>query len=228
MYARLARLNLAVQKDPEAMPLYEPAELTLVRDKWRAELVGYAWLSLRAQKGEVEARRWAQSLAPSGYPWDAAPHLIAARAYELLWDAYPQDPGEYVWLLRADAVVRDPDTAARHGEQVRSHFARPGKSMDYFFARVALGLESGSEALARPVQKAALCQLAYYLGRAAQARGELAQATDLYEVAVSTSEYTYNAYGYARRQLDEWRRADLPFEKSWSPSAPPTPVAALR
>jgi hypothetical protein len=144
-----------------------------------------------------------------------------------LWDAYKVDPGEYVWLLRADAVMRDPEMARRHGDEVRSYFARPGKSMDRFLARVTLGLESEDAVVQRPLAKTDLCQVAYYLGVAAQARGELAKAADYYEVAVSTSSYTYNAYGYARRQLDEWRRADLPVETSWIPSDRHGSVAAL-
>ena len=179
----------------------------------RLELVGEAWLSLRAAKGEDEATRWARSLSLRE---DAARGLFAAGAYELLWAALP-DAGESLWSLRAAAVVRDPEAARRHGAQVKARFDRVPRTKEQYLARLMLGLEREPALLQGKLGKGDLCQVAWALGLAAEGRDERMLAIDYYEVAASTGEASLDCFRSALRQLDEWRRGDLPFEKSWTP-----------
>jgi tetratricopeptide (TPR) repeat protein len=181
----------------------------------RLQLVGEAWLSLEAAKGEDEANRWVKSLSLGS---EAAPRFYAAGAWELLWAAIPEwRPSDSVWLLRAAAVVRDPETARRHGAEVRSHFAGEPKSNEQYLARLMLGLDRDAALLQGKLNGQDLCQVSWALGLAAQAREDLPLAVDFYEVAASTGESNADCFGYARRQLDEWRRTDVPFDKSWTP-----------
>ncbi|MEX2206799.1 MAG: hypothetical protein WEF50_11280 [Myxococcota bacterium] len=227
MYSRLARLNSAVIKDPEAVPLYEPAEAVFTRDKWRAAELAGAWRNLRALRGDEAARKWIRELRPDGYPWDLAPHLFKAGAYELLWDAFPQaQPGEYVWLLRATAVALRPELAKIHGATLHEYFEDRAQRQDHFLGRVTLGLESADELLRLELGPNERCMLAFHLGVAAEARGDRARALDLYEVALDADTPTYNAYGYSRLRLDAWRKADIAFD---APARTPvSPKVALR
>ena len=227
MYSRLARLNTAVIKDPEAVPLYEPAESVFSKDKWRAAELAGAWRNLRALQGDEAARKWIRDLRPDGYPWDLGPHFFDAGAYELLWDAFPQaQPGEYVWLLRATAVALRPELAKIHGATLREYFEDSKPRQDYFLGRVTLGLESSDELLRLELGPNERCMLAFHLGVAAEARGDQALALDLYEVALDADTPTYNAYGYARLRLDAWREADVAFDPPGQ--SPVSPKVALR
>ncbi|HTO09786.1 MAG TPA: tetratricopeptide repeat protein [Myxococcota bacterium] len=189
----------------------------------RLELVGEAWLSLKAAGSEDEATRWVKSLSLGS---EAAPRYYAAGAWELLFGAIPEwRPSDSVWLLRAAAVARDPETARRHGAEVRSHFAGEPKSNEQYLARLVLGLDRDAALLAGKLSARELCQVSWALGLAAQGREDLPAAVDFYEVAASTGQSSADCFGYARRQLDEWRRSDVPFDKSWTPKLPDLFVA---
>src|SRR5262249_34683653 len=136
----------------------------------RLQLVGEAWLSLRAAKGEDEATRWARGLSLRP---DAAPGLFAAGAYELLWAAFPdRDAGESVWTLRAPAVVSDAETAQRHGTDLKSQLGRVARSKEQYLARLMLGLEREPTLLQGKLAPGDLCDVAWAMGLAAQAREE--------------------------------------------------------
>lgn len=136
-------------------------------------------------------------------------------------------PEEYVWLLRADAVTRDPELDRLHGAETREYFAQPASSKDQYLGRLLLGLKSEWKPWEGKLASVDRCQVAYVLGVIAQAHGDLALAVDDFEVAASTNEPTYNCYGYARRQLDAWLDSDVVFEK-WVPTLRDPLVASLR
>jgi len=190
----------------------------------RLELVGEAWQSLRADKGDDAAARWVASLS---LPPDAAPRFFAAGAFELLWGAFPErSTADTVWMLRAAAVARDAETARRHGAEVRAHFDRVARSKEEYLARVILGIDREAAQLRGKLGPADLCDVSWAFGLAAQARQDLPEAVDSYEVAASTGEAARDCFRNARRQLDEWRRKDVPFDRSWS--AKPAEVAAAQ
>jgi hypothetical protein len=181
----------------------------------RLDRIGDAWRSLSAAKGEDAAARWVRSLSPEP---DAAPRFFAQGAYELLWAAFPaRSPADSLWMWRAAAVARDADAARRHGADVLAWFDRVPKSKEQYLGRILLGLERDPPFLRGKLSRTDLCQVSWALGLAAQAREELPLAVDCYEVAASTGDGSSDCVGNARRQLDEWRRHDQPFDKSWTP-----------
>ena len=89
--------------------------------------------------------------------------------------------------MRAHAIALDPALAERHGAAVRAALTEGPPGGDRFFARIALGMDAEASLLETRMDARTLCQAAFYLGLAAQGRGELARAAEWYQVVLDSS-----------------------------------------
>jgi hypothetical protein len=219
MFVRLARFNLALLGDRnnspgyESLPTYDSLESVLAAADWRIPYLAMAWRAKRAAGGEATADAWLLGLRRGPLSEDVAHGFFAVGTYSLLWTMYPEPniPID-VSLLRAQAAVLDADVMEQHGSELRAFFAQPSDSFEHRMGRVVLGIETGPEAFAEKLPPNLLCQMEYYLGLAAQSRGELARASDLYQASLATDQPRFYAYRYAGFQLDAWRTGNQAFE----------------
>lgn len=225
MFWRIARFNLAVMNNPKLeVPVYEPPEKALRVADWRIPFLVSAWRTKRELAGAQAADAWILAFRTHPLIPDFAHQFFQAGAYSLLWTMFPEASVHVeVSLLRAEAAVLDPEIMTSHGDELRALFAKPGDSFEHRMARIVLGIENDPEALREQLPPEQLCQMEYYLGVAAQARGELGLASDLYQASLSTNRTRYAAYQNSALQLEAWRAANQSFAAAQISAPPASP-----
>jgi len=105
--------------------------------------------------------------------------------------------------VRASAAAWKRDSP--HREEVRKHFEPSGTARYYVLGRVVVGLEdeAAGTALAGDIHQ--VCEVAYYLGAAAQYQGRIEDASDWFRAALETSLAGENEYRFAHAELTVWK-----------------------
>jgi hypothetical protein len=175
-------------------------------EEWETVAAAYAYLE--AWKGEAPALAWVQKRVPE----DARPIVqMFAHSYdagELTWtlESTPRDDAtrDYLWLLRALAIARDPALASKRAEALSYFRATTSKSYYVTAARYLLGQADLKDVLALGNTPKRRCELYYYIGARAEAEGRLADAADWYGMSVTTG-LSHNAeWRWASARLFAW------------------------
>ena len=140
-------------------------------EEWETVAAAYAYLE--AWKGEAPALAWVQKRVPE----DARPIVqMFAHSYdagELTWtlESTPRDDAtrDYLWLLRALAIARDPALASKRAEALSYFRATTSKSYYVTAARYLLGQADLKDVLALGNTPKRRCELYYYIGARAEA-----------------------------------------------------------
>lgn len=169
------------------------------------------YASSRHWKGEEEAR---QELYAGVEPRAMGPlsmFLFAEQEYVLVlqhdFSRELRDPRftEFVHLQRLVswlALGRKPAELAR---EFQEHYARDTGDYYHVIGRFLLGLSSEEHILPLMTGPKQVCEMGYYLGFAARLRGDFTAASEWYAVVLSTGLRNNGEYGWAKRELENWR-----------------------
>jgi len=128
---------------------------------------------------------------------------------ELLWE-FIGDPtarahGEFVWLMRAAAYLREPTQNPEHYRQLDHYYKQSPDNHYNTIGRYLLGIASQAEVLALMTHEKAKCEVAYYIGYRAQTEGRSIEASNWYRIAIETGLIRNGEYRWAYDQLYLWR-----------------------
>ncbi|MEZ4405270.1 MAG: hypothetical protein R3A52_02085 [Polyangiales bacterium] len=176
----------------------------------RLEQLAAAWdLKRRGPGGEPVATQWIRAQVPAG-----ARPMFSMIAYgqgldPLLWEvAEPGGDGEgaeMVWLLRTAASVRR-GPADPHRAELMDHAQSGGSASRYrVMSRYLLGLDDVSVMPPLGQSPRPATEVAYYLGVAAEARGDVTLAHDWYRRAVLVGSRIDGEWRWAINRLAELR-----------------------
>ncbi|MFO0610740.1 MAG: hypothetical protein U0324_46690 [Polyangiales bacterium] len=194
------------------------------------------YLCWRALAGDAAALRWVEPRVTLESRPLLAAHAFSQRADDLLWSvAEPgRDPARAakVWLLRAAAVLRAGERAARRDEVLRALRAAP-PSDEVTLGRYLLGAGDLASAVSVARAPRRRAEVAYYLGLRAQSERRIGEASDWYQLAAMAGVAAEPEAAWAARSLDAWygRREPLaalaasPWERSVAPPPREAPAA---
>lgn len=167
--------------------------------------------SSRHWKGEEEARHELYAGVEPRAMGPLSMFLFAEQEYALVlqhdFSRELRDPRftEFVHLQRLVswlALGRKPAELAR---EFQEHYARDKDDYYQAIGRFLFGLSSEEHILPLMTGPKQVCEIGYYLGFAARLRGDFTAASEWYAVVLSTGLRNNGEYGWAKRELENWR-----------------------
>ncbi len=172
----------------------------------------HAYRNLKVYRGDTVALAWLQNLIPAGDRNFAGMAFYDQGRFELLWDVVkdPESGGhgpDFVWLMRAAAVVRSGMEKNPHWNEVVEHYKETNKSYYDVTGRFLVGLAKQDEVLALATDPKKVCELSYYIGLKAQAYGRYEEASDWFRSCIETGLTNNGEYRWSFMTLMRWLRS---------------------
>lgn len=172
----------------------------------------HAYRNLKIYQGDTVALAWLQNLIPAGDRNFAGMAFYDQGRFELLWDVVkdPESGGhgpDFVWLMRAAAVVRSGMEKNPHWNEVVEHYKETNKSYYDVTGRFLVGLAKQDEVLALATDPKKVCELSYYIGLKAQAYGRYEEASDWFRSCIETGLTNNGEYRWSFMTLMRWLRS---------------------
>lgn len=171
-----------------------------------------AYCQLKAASDEKTARAWLETAVPSERRASLASVAMGARAYELLFTLVPAPAGkapedDAVWLTRAAAALELKALPEEHRGALAKRFERVQGSSLHVLGRHLLGLADEGTVLRQVGQDPKrACEVAFYLGKKAEAERRLEDASSWYRAAVDTRQERSPEFRWAVERLDSWAK----------------------
>lgn len=201
--------NAALEKEQTALALVA-AEAALATQP-RPDTACRVYVLKRQLEGLEPALDWLKNNLRVSPPNRISYECWEEEANEVPWLALPLEPDKEgasrVWLQRAAALARGWQASKEQLRALDRHFARPKENHGVTAVRHVLGRASAEELqfllqLEQTPRQAG--ELAYYLGLAAETRGDGAEAAAWYRVAVEALPWTAYQFRWAHNQLHRW------------------------
>lgn len=207
-FALNALANALAGKGRHALAHRVLASLNMTGDRAIATLIRGARQLDRANTDGAGARWLAGKLEP---PQMKKLGMLAyhERADSLLFDVAPNPDGkdsysDFIWVLRAAALARNPELIDTHGESVKEHFAGKGYSYYHQIGRYLMDLATLDDILALADSPDVSTEVAYYAGLRAQAEGRMRDASDWFRITAELGQTHEGEYHWAVVSLKSW------------------------
>jgi len=171
-----------------------------------------AYKNLSQWKGQEEALAWLRGALPADQFAAASMAIYEQGEYGLLWDLIQEVPrgerGDFIWLMRAAAVLRTDGTEDPHYSELLEYFksaTNVEKRPYIMIGRFLLDLVSEDDVLALADSPQRICEVAYYIGLREQLAGRYGDASDWYRIAVKTGQRECGEYRWAYDTLYVWQ-----------------------
>jgi tetratricopeptide (TPR) repeat protein len=156
--------------------------------------------------GDATATAWATSKLRAGPALTVASLCVADDCDDAIWLLEEPPPGEnrdLFWLFRAVVVARHHDSP--HRDEVLKYFQANGTARYFVMGRAVMALEDESAITGFAGDIHQVCEVAFYLGAAAEGQGRIEDASDWYRAALETNLIRENEYHFAYNRLAAWR-----------------------
>jgi hypothetical protein len=139
------------------------------------------------------------------------------KKFSLLWDMVgtPSNNihGEYEWLLRAGAYLRGAKLSEIQLNELKRYYRGKGNSYYHIIGQYLMGDVSEAVLLAQVANTKQICEMAYFVGLAHEAKNDIAQAIKWYRICLETGLKNNGEFRWATDQLYRWYAMNMSIER---------------
>lgn len=165
---------------------------------------------LKSLKGKQAALTWLRKVVPEAQRDPLSQFGYDKEQYELPWEVV-RDPAASnphataIWLMRAASFIRSGANNPQWKERLEVYYRQEKDDFYYAMGAHLMGKVDEKTAWSSVKEDKQRPEAAYYIGLAAQARGEIERAVAWFRAAVETGQVTNSETGWAYHQLSNWR-----------------------
>ncbi|MFC1848987.1 hypothetical protein ACFL27_02150 [candidate division CSSED10-310 bacterium] len=173
-------------------------------------LVSSSYSFLKKAQGKETAMAWLLQKIPENKRDPLSQYGYEVSEFDLAWEAVP-DPGpnnkhaHMIWLLRTAAYIRDGARNTNWQNRLLEYYEPTSHSVHYLLGAYLMGIGDEKAIFAQAKRPQQIAETAYYLGLAAQHRGDYYQAIEWFLCAQETKRSTDSEVRWAYHQLVRWQ-----------------------